>query len=252
MRRDPKFALLRFGNQIYQRAYPVYLPLYRLYKSISDRTERRALRKLVHPGMSVVDVGANIGVYTRFLAKLVGQGGHVVAFEPEPKNFSRLVKNVGTFSNVLTVGAAVSDHPGEIPLFYSEHLNVDHQTYDNGEERTQVLVPALTLDGFFEAGKQIDFVKIDVQGFEYHVLKGARRVLQDSVNVVVLMEYWPFGLQKAGVDSHALLDLVASMGFSWQALDPSAVKVQMMDVHREDHYCNLLLMKEAVRPRADH
>lgn len=65
-------TLLVLGNQLYRHAYPLYKPLYGLYKALLDRGERAILRRVVRPGMTVVDIGANIGVYSRFLAGLVG------------------------------------------------------------------------------------------------------------------------------------------------------------------------------------
>lgn len=248
MRTDAKFRLLKLGNHLYERAYPLYWPLYDVYKRISDRTERKLLRGLVQPGMTVVDIGANIGIYTRFLAKLVGDTGRVIAFEPEPQNFERLLKNVAYFRNVDAVHAAVSDYSGDITLFCSQDLNVDHQTYDNGEMRKRVIVPAVSRDDYFERGQQIDLVKLDVQGFEFHVLKGARRLFQESANLVLLIEFWPYGLQMAGVEPDALLELVEEMGFLWRPTNVpfgSSAEVYLPDRRHEDQYCNLLLVKSA-------
>ena len=90
--------LLVLGNQLFHRVYFLYKPLYSLYKTVLDRGERTILRRIVRPGMMVVDIGANIGVYSRFLAGLVGVDGKVIAFEPSPDNFNRLWDNVAHFA----------------------------------------------------------------------------------------------------------------------------------------------------------
>ena len=93
-------ALLKLGNRLYEHAYGLYKPLYGFYKAVSDRAERDMLRDLIKPGMTAIDVGANIGTYTRFLAELVGDAGRIIAFEPHPRNYERLVLNVAALPNV--------------------------------------------------------------------------------------------------------------------------------------------------------
>jgi FkbM family methyltransferase len=166
-------TLLVLGNQLYRRAYPLYKPLYSLYKALWDRSERAILRRVVRPGMIVVDIGANIGVYSRFLAGLVGVNGKVIAFEPAPDNFRRLWDNVAALPQIEPIQAAVGGSTGEIVLFESEELNVDHRVYDTRENRHQVRVPCWVLDDYISADERVDLIKIDVQGFELPALRGA-------------------------------------------------------------------------------
>ena len=67
--------IAKLGNLLYEHCPPLYRVLYRAYKALSDRAERRLLRDVLRPGMVVADVGANIGVYSTFLAGLVGNAG---------------------------------------------------------------------------------------------------------------------------------------------------------------------------------
>jgi hypothetical protein len=62
-------VLRTFGNKIYRHAFPIYRPLYAAYKAYSDHAERRLLRQILVPGDVAVDAGANIGVYSQFLAR---------------------------------------------------------------------------------------------------------------------------------------------------------------------------------------
>lgn len=73
-------SLLVLGTQLFHHVYFFYKPLYSLYKTVLDHGERTILRRIVRPGMIVVDIGANIGVFSRFLAGLVGVDGKVNAF----------------------------------------------------------------------------------------------------------------------------------------------------------------------------
>ena len=84
-------SLLRqAANKVYQRAFPIYRPLYAAYKTYADRAERELLRKILFQGAVVADVGANIGIYSQFLSRCVGPTGLVHSFEPSPDNFRRL------------------------------------------------------------------------------------------------------------------------------------------------------------------
>ena len=75
-------SLLRsVGNKLYQHAFPIYRPLYSAYKNYADRAERNLLRRVLFPGAVVVDAGANIGIYSSFLAGCVGPTGQVHSFD---------------------------------------------------------------------------------------------------------------------------------------------------------------------------
>src|SRR5215831_19798474 len=83
-------VLRTFGNKLYQHAFPIYRPLYAVYKAYADHAQRQLLRQILVPGAVAVDAGANIGVYSQFLARCVGPAGAVYSFEPAPANFERL------------------------------------------------------------------------------------------------------------------------------------------------------------------
>ena len=85
---------------MYERAFPIYRPLYAAYKTYSDRAERELLRKILFKGAVVVDVGANIGIYSQFLSGCVDETGLVHSFEPSPDNFRRLSTATRHLSNV--------------------------------------------------------------------------------------------------------------------------------------------------------
>lgn len=235
-----------FGNILYQRCYPLYYPLYRLWKAWSDRRERALLARLIRPGMTAVDVGANIGVYTLFLARLTGPSGRVHAFEPAPANLRHLESNAGDLDNVMIHPAAVGEHCGTVSLFISEELNVDHRTFDSGDGRQSVPVRLVSLDDQFPRGQTVDVIKIDVQGYELSVLKGARRLLEDNPSIFILMEFWPHGMAKAAVAPSEVIDWIRSQGFGvWRAEDPTGPEFNPdgLDPGRIDDYCNVVIAR---------
>jgi len=139
-------------------------------------TRQQAMVALVRPGMVVYDLGANVGFYTLLAARLVGADGLVVAFEPLPRNLGYLRRHVAlnACGNVMVIEAAVSDRVGEAKLRAddnaSAHLGADGD----------LLVRTLTLDDvvFGQGLRPPTIVKVDVEGAELDVLRGAARTLE--------------------------------------------------------------------------
>ncbi len=203
----------RIGNDLYKVAFPIYRPIYSVFKSYTDRTERRLLASHLSPGSVVVDAGANIGIYSQFLARCVGQAGMVHSFEPEPENFTRLYAAVAGLANVRVNQAAVSDKTGESVLYISDDLNVDHRAYPTeGETRRTVSIRSTTLDDYFKPGERVDFIKMDVQGYEFHALQGAKRVVQENPAIKLLLEFWPYGLAQAGTPWEEFIKVLRGFG----------------------------------------
>jgi FkbM family methyltransferase len=197
----------RFGNKLYERAFPIYRPLYAVYKAYSDHAERQLLRQILVPGAVAVDAGANIGIYSQFLARCVGPAGSVYSFEPAPENFERLRAATRGFSNVHILQAAVGERSAKSELYLSDTLNVDHRTYLTGNSARRVVqIEMVALDDYFKPGRRVDLIKMDIQGYELHALRGAGRVLADNPAAKLLLEFWPYGLKQAGTNWVELID----------------------------------------------
>lgn len=173
----------------------------------------------IRPGDIVVDIGANIGYYTLLFARSVGPSGHVYAFEPDPENFALLQKNIvlNGYTNVTLEQKAVSDRTDTLRLYLADNVG-DHRAYDSGDHRSCIEIPAVALDSYFGAQK-IDFIKMDIQGFEHTVLRGMQRILSENTAVKLISEFWPFGLHLAGSTARAYLDQLYSLGFRLTLLD---------------------------------
>jgi FkbM family methyltransferase len=203
----------RIGNQFYDYAFPIYRPLYAAYKAYTDCTERRLLRKVLFPGAVVVDAGANIGIYSQFLSRCVGARGAVHAFEPSPENFKRLHAATCRLSNVYASQAAVGEHSGESHLYISDELNVDHRTYTTeGNVRRTIPIEMVALDDYFKGVERVDLVKIDIQGYELYALRGAKRILRENLEIKLLLELWPYGLEQAGAGWQELVEILRGFG----------------------------------------
>ena len=124
--------------------------------------------RIVKPGDTIVDVGANVGYYTIIGSRLVGDKGKVYAFEPEPAKFELLEKNVrlNGLTNVVLERKALSNRKGTLKLFIADKNKGDHRIYQpEGESRPSVDVEAVRLDEYFKDHKRrIDVLKIGHPG----------------------------------------------------------------------------------------
>lgn len=200
-------------NKIYTWNFLAYKYIYFLYKNIAERKEIGLIKKIVKPGMVVLDVGANIGFYTLLLSKLVGDRGKVYAFEPEKYNFKNLKKLCNKRKNIVLNNVAVGEMSGDIDLYISGKLNVDHRTYDNHENRRHSKIRCVSMDSYFDRNKKIGFIKIDTQGFEYRILLGMKKLLLNSKEVVLFCEILPTGLKDAGSSVNQTFNLLKKYGF---------------------------------------
>jgi FkbM family methyltransferase len=205
-------SLLRgVGNRVYEHAFPIYSLCYRAFKAYTDRAERKLLRSILFAGAVVVDAGANIGVYSRVLSRCVGPTGVVHSFEPSPENFRRLQAATRKLANVRLSQTAVGECSGKSELYVSAKLNVDHRTYPTEVvSRYAIPIDIVALDDYFKPGQRVDLIKMDIQGYELHALRGADRVLARNPNVKLLLELWPYGLKQAGANWTELINTLVS------------------------------------------
>jgi FkbM family methyltransferase len=204
-------VLRSVGNQIYQHAFPIYRPVYAAYKAYTDHAERQLIRQILIPGAVAIDAGANIGIYSQFLARCVGPAGAVYSFEPAPSNFERLRATARGFSNMHIMQAAVGECSRDAELYVSDTLNVDHHSYlTHNSTRRAVQIEMVALDDYFNSGQRVDLIKMDIQGYELHALRGADRVLADNPAAKLLLELWPYGLRQAGVNWVDLIDALTT------------------------------------------
>lgn len=143
-----------------------------------EREELEVLVRLLRPGDTFVDCGANIGLWSLVAAPLVGGGGRVIAFEPNPDSATRLTDHAAQSPAIRVHATALSEEPGLLSLDPGEHHNLTRVTSDGSIE-----VEATTLD--LAVDGPVHGIKLDVEGHELQVLKGAHRVLSTRPWVVV-------------------------------------------------------------------
>lgn len=191
---------------------------------VYEKDELSFFQQHCKPGMVVVDVGANVGIYTALALRLVSPGGTVISFEPNPRSSTFLEKTVAAnltgehagkvVSHVCSV--AVADRDGEAELHLNNDNKGDNRLYASELSSDSLQIQVRRLDSVLnEMGiREINFIKIDVQGCEPLVLAGAQDTLRRSQNVTLMSEFWPQGIKAAGGASpRAYLDNLVSLGF---------------------------------------
>ena len=232
---------------LFYRTPGIYRSIYSIYKAITDRGERHLYRSLIKPGMIVVDIGANIGICTHFFSQLIGHEGEVHAFEPDPTNFRFLSDALSHHKNIFLNQSAIGDKTDNIFLHASKSMNVDHRTYDCGDKRNKISVKSTKLDDYFPKGQPVDFIKMDIQGFEYHALLGMKRVLSDNEQVKLLLEYYPSGLKVAGYSSMELRTFLRKRDFSLYTISNNGCLVKLINEEprlNSMDYTNLFAARE--------
>lgn len=164
-----------------------------------ERQTMETFRRLIRPGDTVIDVGGHIGYITQYFSKLVGSSGQVIVFEPGLNNLRYIQANVLDLPNVILERVAVSSSDGTAVLYEDnisgqnnslspDYRYLDHAAASHGVrvERIPHVVPTVTLDSYITSHRiKPDFVKIDVEGLELEVLRGASKTLREVRSLVV-------------------------------------------------------------------
>lgn len=213
--------------------------------------ELDAMRKLIHKGDNVLDIGANVGFITHFLSGLVGSDGHVYSFEPDPNNFLRLEKLCRYLPNVRLFQAAVGKTKGSITLYASSLLNVDNRTYPIDNYKYTAEVPVFAIDEMEELDIPIRFIKMDIQGAEYMALQGMVHLLEKNRDIIVLSELSPFALKEAGSSASQMLLFFFEQNFRiWMNLSENRwtelniANNEQFDHDTEETYYNILISRK--------
>jgi len=177
--------------------------------------EVAVFRSLICQGMTVVDIGANEGIYTLHSGLAVGSFGKVYAFEPVPDTYQRLLKHIrlNNTSNVLAFPFALADTEG-VATFHLGKNSGEGSLFRVDTPRT-ITVRTLTLDSFLAEQRieHVDIVKVDVEGAEMHVLRGMHGLLSRPGKPILMLEFCPSHLHAAGFTPSQLFDAIVTYGY---------------------------------------
>lgn len=206
----PRIARLRSGGRMVVDVRD-YAHRNAFLFGVYEEEVSRLLHRVATPGWTVLDVGANAGYFSLLAADVGGPGSQVVAFEPNPRMRELLQQSLALnpAGQIELVPAACGDRSGSIALSVSpDPRNSGLSTVrDTFQQADQLTVPLLRLDDFCaERGIVPDLVKVDVEGAEEMVLRGAEALLRESAPTYVICEVW--------ADSRArVLDYMGTLGY---------------------------------------
>ena len=188
-----------------------------IFFNIYEKSESKFIKSNCFEGMNILDIGANIGYYTAIFSQLVGVNGTVISIEPDEESYKYLSKSIDSFNykNVFSFRLAASDTKQKLPLFISKDNRGDNRLYSTNKKRKSIIVECLTIDELLKENKieNLDLIKIDVQGYEPKVLKGMRKIVKSSKELILLSEFWPKGILQAGENPKEFLAMLRKMQF---------------------------------------
>lgn len=168
-----------------------------------------------------IDAGALYGDHTIAYAKAVGHEGTVIAIESNPLAFSCLKENMKKAEGrVLCVNAALGQAHGGKAMHEIHEGNIGMSTVTE-DEKKGVEIPTVSIDGLMKDADltKLAFIKIDCEGWEFNILKGARGVLK-FLRPVLLIEINSFALAQQGTSDRDIYDLLLECGYSWKITQP--------------------------------
>jgi FkbM family methyltransferase len=205
----------------------------------SERRALEAMLSFLNPGDIAYDVGANFGLYSVALAKRVGDRGKTIAFEPRRSTFEFLQANIelNNLKNVRCFQKALGEQAAKLPMYtYPEEpwcsSLVGRQDKPSGGSVGVESVEVVAGDSFriVHDLPMPRAVKIDVEGYEYSVIRGLRQTLGDPRCQFVGCEIHPH-LLPAGITPQHIIDLLRSFGFHRVEISPSGLD-QKIDCYK--------------------
>ena len=214
--------------------------------------ERDFVKHFLRPGDTFVDIGANIGLFTLLGARIVGQNGLVLAFEPNPETFARLEDNIriNRFSNVNGFNIGLSDHAGALDLVTSL------DGYDAWDSFGQPSAPGKfasrrvevdTVDALFSRrsilAAGVELIKIDAEGWEPFILEGGRNFFAYPSAPTLLVEFTDRNLISAKRSARELYEILERLGYQLFNYNPDERRLTPEAFRGDYPYVNLVATK---------
>ncbi len=180
-----------------------------------EKVTMEIIRRFVRRGDTCVDVGANVGAVTFALAQRAGSAGRVFSFEPGPPTFERLKNNLALnpqlHATITPIRRGLADLPGTLHWQECAHNRGNAELGDSG-----VAVEVTTLDTFAASSHfpRLDFLKIDVEGMEFEVLKGAQATLQQFHPVIYFETMYEFEKRRGFDVFTSIENFLAELGYA--------------------------------------
>ena len=159
------------------------------------------VQKLLKPGGTFIDVGANVGLFSVAAGRQVGPTGSILSFEPAPETMSALTATMrlNGLSPIVTLHQSAAGRENGTAKLNVGHICGHSSLLPIDDKRETIDVSVVVLDDII-GDRQVDLIKIDVEGWELEVLEGLRKTLANNRDASVLLEFGPSHLKRAGSD----------------------------------------------------
>ena len=206
-------------------------------KGTYEEETTKLFSEILKEGITVLDLGANIGYYSLLAGKQIGEKGKVFAFEPWHESFSLLQKNieVNGFKNIIPVAKAVSNQCGRQKLFLASDPGQHSLGGDANCESVEVDVTSV--DEFVrEQNISVDLVKMDVEGAEMSVLEGMAETISKNPHIKIITEFVPEHLELNNCSPSAFLEKLFSYGFKLYVINDEKHTRELMTPDNTDDF----------------
>jgi FkbM family methyltransferase len=208
------------------------------------------LMRFLRPGMNVLDIGANVGLFSILSSSLVGSEGRVWSFEPDPRALKLLKKNLAlnNANNVQVFPVALSDKNEESPFFSavdSVYSSLVKPIGPNPSKAEVINVHCQTLDNLAASQKitAINFMKIDAEGSEIPIILGAKNTLERSPNLAIICEFSDVFQRSGERTTNDLRNLLENQGLSLFRYNTEANTLEQEPHGQKYDYVNLIACK---------
>lgn len=228
-----------WGNRYLYLNYDSLQSMWLMYNWIVDWEEFNFLENFLKPEDTVFDVGTNMGFYSVWMSRFLILPAQIHCFEPDDLSTKRLTENI-KINNLEVLAkvnqSAVTDKVGE--FFFTTGMDGENHLSPINESYSKK-VSGITLDYYAKQNRifEIAFIKIDVEGFELGVLKGAAELLMQKQILVIQLEINK-QIRNANIDVKELIDYLTTYGYSLYSYDvnqKSLVPI-LYDFHRENYF----------------
>jgi len=225
---------MKHGFDLFLRAGCEYSRKRFIYK-IAEENELNYLKTLELENSICFDIGANIGYWAKYLLK-ISQVKELHCFEPDKQTCEILGKNISDYNNVILNQSAVSDSNNDLMLYIDPDHSGDNRPQFT-KDRDSILVPCCTLDSYVEEHniKQIDFIKIDIQGGEISALIGAACVIRKFKPLILIEVAAEFDKEsQVGINDY-ILQMVEALNYRVYIVEDNLPKylkkAQLKNIH---------------------
>lgn len=193
-----------------------------LLKGVHEKNTTHQFKKEINEGMNILEIGANIGYYTLIAARIIKDNGHIYAFEPSPQNVRSLIANIyiNGFENIVEVHReGIADKTSKLTFFLYSKSNLcgfeRRKTEGDIKQIGEIMVDVTTVDQFL-GNRKIDYLRMDIEGFEWEAIKGMKKILGDKDNSPrgMYIEIHSALLQKKGHSAKEFINILTDYGYS--------------------------------------